>query len=203
MYCSRSLSVSDRYMSLTNNREKDLDVIMTPLSGFLENVLGTTELERDDKEDWYNDGLFKFQDTLDNEDSNLNVINQEPCDNNVKEILNKLNDEMHNLSISDGNIEYDIVNKNFSVVSQLTDSNQAECSRSGANNSNKDMNHSENKVNNGDVFEDDLHLFHSNIYWSISPDLPLDLSIIGSKEPSQNETQNLVVVSNSLIHVSF
>lgn len=187
-------------MSLTNNREKDGDVVMNPLSDFFgSDILGTSELDGDEKELWYGDGLYKFQDTLDNEDSNMNVINQEPCDNNVKEILNKLNDEMNNLRISDENIDHDIVNKNASIVSKLTDTNQEEINLSRANNFIKDLNHNDNKVNNGDVLEDDLYLFNSNIYWYISPDLPLDPSIIAGKGTSQDEIFYSITVS--AIHI--
>lgn len=199
MYCSRSLSASDRIMTLTNYKENDGDVMNTlvDLLGF---ELDTSELDTTEKELWYGDGLYKFQDTLDNEDNNMNVINQEPCDNNVKEILNTLNDEMINLRISDENIDHDIVYKNSPIVSQLTDTNQEENHFSRATNFNKDLNHNDNKVNNGDVLEDDLYLFNSNVYWYISPDLPLDPSIIAGKETSQNEVLKSNTVSTSHIY---
>lgn len=186
MYCSRSLSVTDRLMSLTNTREKD---VMNPPSENFKTYIDISDFEKDDNQEWYSDGLFKFQDTLDNEDTNMIVINQEPCDNNVSQTLNELNEEMINLRMNDENV---IVNKN-STVSQLTKGSQEE-SIPTPNNAYKDMNHND-KVNSGHVLEDDLHLFNSNIYWHISPDIPLDPSIIAGQELSRAEPSNLITVS--------
>lgn len=190
MYCSRTLSASDTLTSFSNDKEND----------YLKQLMGITESEKDDKEDWYGDELFKIQDTLDNEDGNMNVITQEPCDSNLSQTLNELNFEMNNLRISNENIGNHILNKNSSLVSQLMNISQEENSITEANNFSKDINHND-KVNNGDVLEDDLHLFNSNIYWYISPELPLDSSIIAGKEPSSDETSNLNTVSTTLIHM--
>lgn len=200
MYCSRSLSVSDRLMSLSDKSKEK-----TITSCYSYDFVDVPESEGGEKDVWYRENLFEFQDHLDNEDSSkTNVINKESCDNNLRETLNELNDELNNLKFdedcaddtntvvvpleNDDNKD-DFVNKNSQVVSQLSNVSLEE------NNFIKDLNHNDNKVNNGDVLEDDLRLFNSNIYWYISPDMPLDSSIIAGKEPSRSESLNTFKVS--------
>lgn len=213
MYCSRTLSLTDQFMSLSNgeenveknffgedevgiselenddddfmsweNREKDVDIVMNPLPMFFEQEVDLSEKEKTD--DCLSD-TSKCENFLQNDDSNINIINQDMCDNNVRSTLKELNEDMSNLTITN----MDSV-KNF-IVNQLMSSSEE--SQPPSKNIDKDLNHND-KVNNA-VLEDDLHLFNSNIYWYISPDLPLDPSIIAGKEQTRNETSNFNTVS--------
>lgn len=179
MKCTRTLTVSDKCLSTMDPRNW-LDEI------FNTGDLDISESDRAEKDEWLNGDLLDYQDHLDNEDGSnkTNVIDNESCDNIVTDALNNLTDELNNLNVFDSD---DILNKNSRVVSQLTNVNLEE-----NNFSIKDLNHNDNKVNNGGVLDDDLHLFNSNVYWYISPDMPLDPSIIAGKEPSRSVTTNLL-----------
>lgn len=211
MYCSRSLSVTESIMMLANNRKKDVDLDISFYETGLEkedeedeedwdfesyvnqnspqtssvnqadnninkhldiemNSLPSIQFEGEkvDQEDWVIKDFEKLKIIDENvENANVMVENENSSENTICKTSSNCNEENQNSPIIQ--ITAVISKEENKITEEL--------------NFNKHM--IDDKVNNnGDVLQDDLHLFNSNVYWYISPDMPLDPSIIAGKESS-------------------
>lgn len=174
----------------------DKDTIVNELDEFLKEVVETVkntvlscrtvEVEQGVIGEWKNKGRRTEG------ASNVNVINDKPQCDNLAEIINsELKDELSNVSL-DSNEKCSTSTTEISDASKPL-SNCIDGGGTAASNTIQITDPVEDetkKVNfihseNGAREDDDLHLFNSYNYWYISPDMPLDPSIIaGDQSPN-------------------
>lgn len=189
----------------SNNEEKD--TIVNELDEFLKEVVETVkntvlscrtvEVEQGVIGQWKNKGR-------------KNVINEKPQCDNLAEIINsELKHELSNVNLNSEEpvaVEKDSneISDTSRPLSNCTERNGTTATdiveiREPIEDESKKVNfiHSENENRE----DDDLHLFNSYNYWYISPDMPLDSSIIaGEQSPKVENCFGDVGVSNCVFH---
>lgn len=170
----------------SNDEEKDTNV--NELDEFLKEVVETVkntvlgcrtvEVEQGVIGQWKNKGR-------------KNVINDKPQCDNLAEIINsELKDELSNVSLdSDGPVALERSSREIGDTSEPLSNciDRDDTAATDIVEIRERIEDESKKVNfihsaNGNREDDDLHLFNSYNYWYVSPDMPLDPSIIAGEQ---------------------